>query len=212
MGNMSVPVSDLTAHAQIRNAALEGFASDGVAATSIRGIAKRAQVSPGLVQHYFPSKSALVQAVTEYVVEIAVAALRDLPEDGSPIDVQQQLGDSVTASVREHPSALLYVARCAADGEPAALQIFDAFVVLVREHWKRLADRGLLRPDADLTWTTLQGVVLVLGTTLFKDAIERHLPAPFFAPEQLERWNTANNALFREGAYRTPPAENRPRV
>jgi AcrR family transcriptional regulator len=205
---MGVRASDLTALARIRNAALEGFATDGVAATSIRDVAKQAGVSSGLVQHYFPSKGALVQAVTEYVVEIATDTLGDLPEDGSPIDVQQQLGNSVTAAVREHPAALLYVARCAADGEPAALQVFDAFVALVREHWQRLADQGLLRPDTDLMWTALQGVVLVLGTALFKDAIERHLPAPFLTPEQLERWNTANNALFRDGAYRTISAED----
>ncbi len=198
-------LSDLTALARIRNGALEGFATNGVAATSIRDVAKRAGVSPGLVQHYFQSKAALVQAVTEYVVEIATDALGGLPEDGSLIDAQQQLGNRVTAAVREHSAALLYVARCAADGESAALQIFDAFVALVREHWQRLADQGLLRPDTDLTWTALQGVVLVLGTALFKDAIERHLPAPVLAPEQLERWNTANNALFRDGAYRTLP-------
>ncbi|MGA9874797.1 MAG: TetR/AcrR family transcriptional regulator [Solirubrobacteraceae bacterium] len=205
---MGTRASDLTALARIRNAALEGFATNGVAATSIRDVAKRAGVSPGLVQHHFQSKAALVQAVTEYVVEIATDALGDLPEDGSLIDAQQQLGDSVTAAVSEHPVALLYVARCAADGESAALEIFNAFVALVREHWQRLADQGLLRPDTDLTWTALQGVVLVLGTALFKDAIERYLPAPFFTPEQLERWNTANNALFRDGAYRTRPEDD----
>jgi AcrR family transcriptional regulator len=205
---MGVAVSDLTALARIRNAALDGFAADGVAATSIRDVAKRAGVSPGLVQHYFASKAALVQAVNEYVVQIASEAFRDLPESGSAVDVQQQLGDTVTASVREHPTALLYVARCSADGEPAALQIFDAFVAIVREHWQRLADQGLLRPDTDLTWSALQGVVLVLGTVLLKDAFDRHLPAPFFTAEQMERWNTANNALFRQGVYRAFPAED----
>jgi TetR/AcrR family transcriptional regulator, regulator of cefoperazone and chloramphenicol sensitivity len=200
---MGAVVSDLTALARIRNAALDGFAADGVAATSIRDVAKRAGVSPGLVQHYFASKSALVQAVNEYVIQIAAEAFRDLPESGSAVDVQQQLGDTVTASVRKHPTALLYVARCSADGEPAALQIFDAFVAIVQEHWQRLAEEGLLRPDIDLTWSALQGVVLVLGTVLFNAAINRHLPAPYFTPEQLERWNSANNALFREGAYRT---------
>jgi len=47
-----VPVSDLNAAARIRNAALEGFAANGVAATSIRDVAAAAGVSPGLVQHH----------------------------------------------------------------------------------------------------------------------------------------------------------------
>jgi AcrR family transcriptional regulator len=196
-------VSDLTGLARIRNAALEGFARDGVAATSIREVAKRAGVSPGLVQHYFPSKAALVEAVNAHVVAIATRAFSGLVEDGSPVAAQQELGDRVTAFVAAHPTALLYVARSAADGETAALDMFDAFLGIAREQWRRLDDGGLLRADTDLEWTALHAVVLVLGTVLLKDAIDRHLPAPFFTPAQLERWNTASNALFREGTYRT---------
>ena len=198
----STPASDLTGLARIRNAALEGFARDGVAATSIRDVAKRAGVSPGLVQHHFPTKAALVDAVTEHVVALATEAFSDLPANDSPIEAQQELGDRVTAFVAANPTALLYVARSAADGEPAALEMFDAFVAIAREQWRRLDDRGLLRADVDLEWTALHAVVHVLGTLLLKDAIDRHLPAPFFTPAQLERWNAASNALFREGTYR----------
>jgi TetR/AcrR family transcriptional regulator, regulator of cefoperazone and chloramphenicol sensitivity len=205
----STPASDLTGLARIRNAALEGFATDGVAATSIRDVAKRAGVSPGLVQHHFPTKAALVDAVTEHVVAIATEAFSDLSEDGSPMQAQQELGDRVTAFVAEHPTAVLYVARSAADGEQAALEIFDAFVAIANGQWRRLADQHLLRADTDLTWTALHAVVLVLGSVLLKDAIDRHLPQPFFTPAQLERWNAASNALFREGTYRTaiPPGD-----
>jgi AcrR family transcriptional regulator len=195
-------VSDLTGLARIRNAALESFARDGVAATSIRDVAKEAGVSPGLVQHYFSTKAALVEAVNGHVVRIATDAFADLSESGSPIEAQQELGDRVTAFVREHPTALRYVARSAADGEEAALEIFDAFVAIAQSQWQRLADHDLLRPDADLTWTALHAVVLVLGTVLLEDAVDRHLPQRFFTPAQLERWNAASNALFREGTYR----------
>ena len=106
-----------------------------------------------------------------------------------------------------NPTALLYVARSAADGEPAALEMFDALLAIAREQWRRLQDRGLLRGDVDLEWTALHAVVHVLGTLLLKDAIDRHLPAPFSTPAQLERWNTASNALFREGTYRRSPTD-----
>jgi AcrR family transcriptional regulator len=204
---MEGAISDLTGLARIRNAALEGFARDGVAATSIRDVAKRAGVSPGLVQHYFASKAALVAAVNAHVVELAVGAFSDLVEDGSPVAAQQELGDRVTAFVAAHPTALLYVARSAADGEPAALEMFDALLAIAREQWRRLDDSGLLRGDVDLEWTALHAAVHVLGAVLLKEAIDRHLPAPFSTPAQLERWNAASNALFREGTYRTatPP-------
>jgi AcrR family transcriptional regulator len=198
-------VSDLTGLARIRNAALESFARDGVAATSIRDVAKEAGVSPGLVQHHFSTKAALVEAVNEHVVAIATDAFSDLSESGSPVEAQQELGDRVTAFVREHPTAVLYVARSTADGDQAALAIFDAFIAIAQHQWQRLADHDLLRPGTDLTWTSLHAVVFVLGTVLLKDAVERHLPQPLYTPEQLERWNAASNALFREGTYRTTP-------
>lgn len=203
-GLMRVLASDLTTSARVRNAALEGFARDGVASTSIRDVAKAAEVSPGLVQHHFPNKAALVGAVNDYVIGIATNAFSQPFDRDSPTDVQQQLGDRVTALVREHPTTLRYVARSAADGDETALVLFDAFLAIARSQWQAVADQDLLRPDTDVTWAALHAVVINLGTILLTDAIDRHLPEPFFTPEQLERWNAASNALFREGIYRTP--------
>ncbi|MGH2831967.1 MAG: TetR/AcrR family transcriptional regulator, partial [Solirubrobacteraceae bacterium] len=125
-------MSDLTAQARIRNAALAGFARDGVAATSIRDVAKAAGVSPGLVQHHFSSKAALVQAVNDHVIAIAATAFSAKLDSRPQADVFQQVGDRITGLVRDNPLALLYVARSTADGEEAALQIFDAFVAIAR--------------------------------------------------------------------------------
>src|SRR5919199_4813955 len=52
------PVSDLTARARIRDAAIESFAEEGFD-TGLRAIAVRAGVSPGLITHHFGSKAAL---------------------------------------------------------------------------------------------------------------------------------------------------------
>ncbi len=197
---MRVLDSDLTSYARVRNAALDGFARNGVAATSIRDIAKAAAFSPGLVQHHFPSKASLIEAVNDYVVEIATAAF-SRPLDAHS-DIQQQLGDRVTAFVREHPTILRYVARSAADGEQGALELFDAFFAIARTQWQGLADRGVLRPDTDIAWAALHAVIVNLATVLFTAAIDRHLPERFFTPIQLERWNAASTALFREGIYR----------
>jgi TetR/AcrR family transcriptional regulator, regulator of cefoperazone and chloramphenicol sensitivity len=203
---MRVLASDLTAHARVRNAALEGFARDGVAGTSIRDIAKAADVSPGLVQHHFPNKAALIGAVNDYVIEIATDAFSQPLDTDSPIDIHQQLGDRVTALVREYPTALRYVARSTADGDEATLGIFDAFLEIARSQWQTAAEQNLLRPDADITWAALHAVVLNLGTVLFTSVIDRHLAEPFFTSGQLERWNVATTALFREGMYQLPSA------
>jgi AcrR family transcriptional regulator len=202
---MNMATSDLTGLARIRNAALEGFARDGVAGTSLRDVAKAAGVSPGLVQHHFATKAALVDAVGAHVVGLATEAFGDLPAARNPVDSQKRLGDRVTAFVAEQPAALLYVARAVAEGDKTAAAVFDAFVEIAKGLWQTLADHGLLRDDADITWAALHGVTLILGTVLYQAQIGRHLPEPFTTSEELERWNAAGNALFSEGLYRRPP-------
>jgi len=199
---MLVQDSDLTAQARIRNAALEGFARDGVAGTSIRDVAEAADVSPGLVQHYFPSKTALRDAVNDYVIEIVRESFSDLPLDASSPDLFDELGDRITSVVAEHPTALLYVGRAAAEGDEAALQLFDAFVAIADQRLESLADKRLLHPDVDLRWAALHVVVMNLGTVLLAQAIDRHLPEPFFTPAELQRWNVASTALFKRAFVR----------
>jgi TetR/AcrR family transcriptional regulator, regulator of cefoperazone and chloramphenicol sensitivity len=199
---MRVSERDLTAAARIRNAALEGFARDGVTATSIRDVAKAANVSAGLVQHHFNTKADLEQAVNEYVIQIAIEASAGLEEStvaATDDELFAAMGDRITALVRDHRSAMLYVIRSAAAGEKAGVEIFAAFVALINSHVARLVSEGKLRDDVDRLWLALQVVVLDLGTVLLEPAIEPHLPGRFRDPDQLERWNKACTELLRKG-------------
>ncbi len=186
---------------RIREAALEGFALDGVEATSIRDVAAAAGVSPGLVQHHFPTKAALREAVDEHALAIATESFRDFPDASSASDIQEELGDRVTAIVRDQPNMLRYVARSISEGEEAGLRLFDAFVAIATAQWRRLDEEGMLREDADLLWVGLHTVVLNLATVIFEVAIDRHLPEPYRTPAMLERWNAASSALFQRGIY-----------
>jgi AcrR family transcriptional regulator len=203
---LTTTISDLTRYARVRNAALQLFADRGVEATSIRDIAAAAGVSPGLVQRHFVTKAGLRDTINDYVVTLATEAFADLPSEGDPVEIQQQMGDRVTTFVRDNETALRYVARAVADRDPEALRIFDAFVAISRTQWERLDRHGLLRPDPDIAWAALHVVVLNLATILMRDAIERHLPAPFDDPAQMARWNEATNALFYRGLYRNGQA------
>jgi AcrR family transcriptional regulator len=199
---MRVADSDLTASARIRNAALEGFARDGVAATTIRDVAKAAGVSPGLVQHHFKTKADLEQAVNEHVLQIAVEASEGVEEATAEAGTEElflAMGERITELVRDHRSALLYVIRSAASGEKAGLDIFDALLTLVNSHVDRLAEEGLLRDHVDRLWLGLQVVILDLGAVLLEPAINRHLPKPLLEADQLDRWRRANTELLRQG-------------
>jgi AcrR family transcriptional regulator len=204
---MAVQSADLTPLARIRNAALELFAQRGANATSVRDVARAADVSAGLVQHYYPTKAALCAGVNDHVAALAADAFADIDPGANAAESADDMGRRITELVRDHPSALLYVARSAADGDEAALGLFDAFVAIAAGIQRRHADQGLLHPDLDLVWSALNVVVLNLGTILLERAIGRHLPAPFYAPESLDRWRHADTALFRRALYRNENTE-----
>jgi TetR/AcrR family transcriptional regulator, regulator of cefoperazone and chloramphenicol sensitivity len=178
---------------RIRAAALDGFARDGVAATSIRRVAATAGVSPGLVQHYFPSKAALRSAVDEHVTEIARTALAVRPVEG---DVIEDIAERLTALVAEHFVALRYVARGVAERDEAALAIFDTITRLCREQLGAFAQQGLLREGLDLEWAALHTVLINLGTVIMEPGVSRQLGAEFLDERQVARWKQATTALF----------------
>jgi AcrR family transcriptional regulator len=187
---------------RIRTAALEGFARQGVSATSIRDIAEAAGVSPGLIQHYFSSKAALRVAVDEHVTEVARAALGVREVHGDPVeDIAQRL----TALVADHFLALLYVARGVAEQDEAALAIFDTLADLCRRQLAEFQRRGMLRPDLDLEWAALHTVLINLGTVIMEPGVSRQLGRPFLAKRQLERWKQATTALFVGGELQRKP-------
>lgn len=184
---------------RILAAALEGFAREGVNATSIRHVAAAAGVSPGLVQHYFPSKAALRAAVDDHVTEVARAALTVRTVEG---DIIEDLAERLTALVAEHFVALRYVARGVAESDEAAMAIFDTLTELCLEQLSSLQRQGMLRADLDLEWAALHTVLINLGTVIMEPGVSRQLQRPFLTKRQVQRWKEATTALFVGGEVR----------
>jgi TetR/AcrR family transcriptional regulator len=68
---------DTNQRERLLDAAVACFAADGVAATSLRGIALKAGVTPALVNYYFGSKEQLLDAFIGERVTLAVQVLRE---------------------------------------------------------------------------------------------------------------------------------------
>jgi AcrR family transcriptional regulator len=197
---LPVRSTDLSTSARIRNAALEGFAERGVRGTSIRDVASTAGVSAGLVQHHFGTKAGLREAVDEYVIAVAIETFENLVGGDSDEEAWQAMGDTTTAWVRDNAVAVRYVARGLSEGDPGAAKIFAALVQVARSSWLApLADQGALHSDVDRDWAAIHVIVFNLASVLLEPAISRELPAPFFTPEQLQRWNVATTELYRRG-------------
>lgn len=186
---------------RIRHAALKSFATQGTSATSMRAVAASAGVSLGLVQHHFSTKAGLIQAVDDYVLAVVIGQITQ-PVPDTTSDSVAEIGDRVTRMIADLPDITDYVGRALIEGRPVGHMIFDALLNSGTARWIRRSERGETRDDIDVTWASINSLVLALGTFILRGHIERHLPESFTTPAQLQRWQTAVNLLLRHGYFR----------
>ncbi len=189
---------------RIRRAALASFAAQGAAATTLRGVAAAAGVSLGLVQHHFATKAGLIKAVDDYVLDIVITPMSQPIEEGSATDSISEVGQRVNQIISEHPEVAAYLGRAVVDGSELGATVFDRLLEVGAARWQVRADTGEARPDIDVWWAATNSLVLALGAVSLRTHIERHLPEPFTAPEQLTRWQTSVDTLLREGLFPPP--------
>jgi AcrR family transcriptional regulator len=164
---------DLTARARIREAALTHFAEEGYERSTIRGIARTAGVSLGLVRHHFGSKDGLRQACDHHVFE----TLRQLNA--------QLLEDPVGAAELRRGSERFqrYVARALVDGSATVASLFDEMVTMTEE-WIARADEGRSRPPpVDRRVRAALVTAMAAGIPLLHEHVSRAMGTSIFEPE-----------------------------
>jgi AcrR family transcriptional regulator len=200
---------DLMSYARIRNAALELFASRGVAGTTIREVARAAGVSPGLVQHHFGTKDGLRKAVDEFVVADAVWTVSHLP--GTLEERGAEFAARMGAVTRDRPAAVRYLARAASEGSELGLRAFEEIVKFGVREFRAMEEAGQLGPDLDREWAVLQLLLFNLSTVMFEPAIDHALGESIMSEEGRRRLNDAATRLFTYGFTRTPAPRGRSR-
>ncbi|MER6346099.1 TetR/AcrR family transcriptional regulator [Streptomyces sp. NPDC001595] len=132
---------------RILGAAREEFSERGYEKTSVRGIAKAADVDPALVHHYFGTKEQVFQAAVETVFAPALRA-PDVIFEGPDDEVGERFARFLFG-VWENPvtrTPLLAVLRSAVNNEVAAA----VFRRLVSHQLLRRVAARLGLPDAEL--------------------------------------------------------------
>ncbi len=119
---------DLTTRARIRDAAIELFGTNGVAATTVRQVAATVGVSAALVIHHFGSKDGLRQTCDGRVMDIFGESISQL-QRGGPGNAIAQLGRKA-----ELMPVARYLIRTLIDHGPMAQTLFDR-VVTDTEQW-----------------------------------------------------------------------------
>jgi AcrR family transcriptional regulator len=187
---------------------MELFGAEGVAASSLRAVARVAGVSPGLVVHHFGSKEGLIRAVDEAVVTRIKLALSEVPIERSGAELTARRAEVVAAFLRSQPALCDYMARALSERTEAGAEFFHRlFAAAARD--ERLIAAGALRADADPFWRAMHQVILVVGPLLLRPLIERELGGDLLAEDNLTRWTRARTDLLQRGLYSDTPAKAR---
>ncbi len=173
IGEAGLAFEDLTARARIREAALVHFAEEGYERATIRGIARTAGVSPGLLRHHYGSKDALRRACDDYVFE----SLRRLNT--------QILADpgSVAGTRQASKRFGRYVARSLADGSATAGPIFDEMVTMTEVWLARADDARSDPPTVDRRVRAALVTAMAAGISLLHEHVSRALGTDMFEAE-----------------------------
>jgi AcrR family transcriptional regulator len=184
---------------RIRDAALTTFSTHGIAATSLRMVAETAEVSIGLVQHYFGTKAALRDDVDQYVLRVVGEALEPTVMPGPPADGLNEAGRRLIELMAAKPKVMAYLGRALAEGREFGGVIFDGLVRISAAQRDQFVQRGMTRSDLDPDWAALNPLILRVGAIILHPYIERYLGEEFFTQPQLRRWDAAVTDLIRVG-------------
>src|SRR5215210_7391715 len=200
MRTAGVLESDLTGRARIRDAAMELFGAEGVAATSLRAVARAAGVSPGLIVHHFGSKEGLIRAVDEAVLARIELALSEVPIEGAEAELIEGRAEVVAAFLRGQPALCDYLGRALSERTEASAELFHRlFASAARD--ERLVSAGVLRSETDPFWRAMHQGILVVGPLLIRPLIERELGGDLLDEDNMRRWTRALRDLLQHGLY-----------
>lgn len=167
--------SDTDLRERLLDAALSCFASGSIGATSLSAIAKRAGVTPALVNYYFGDKARLVQAVVEERLVPAVAELQGAlaAPVADPGALLRGFVAGIHAVVARHPwLPVIWVREILTEGgalrELMLSQVAPMIPRLLASRLAQAQQAGKLNPDLDPRLL----VVSLIGLTLFPLAAE----------------------------------------
>jgi len=202
--------NDLTAKANIRNAALRLFAERGHDAVTVREIAAAAGVSPGLVVHHFGSKDGLRAAVDEYAAQ-AFDALFEVGEQGIAEAVTTENGVSIAemfARAFPHGSPLpAYLRRLLLVNDPAGAALFGRWYMHTRRLLDSMAEIGAVRPGEDPAVRAAFFLVNDLALVLLRNQVAAAIGVDPLTPDGMARWAREVAAVYTKGAFVAAPGE-----
>jgi AcrR family transcriptional regulator len=219
---------DRTARARIRDAAIERFAADGVAAANLKDIAAAAGVSTPLVLHHFGSKEGLRVACDEHVASVIKAQKTTAMAAGKGLDPFQAIRDAYDGT-----PVIRYLARTLADGSPAVDRLVDEMIEDSLGYMAQGVESGILTPAEDLRERAVVLCLWQMGALVLHEHVKRLLGVDLLddgagsaikwarinaeilakgviSEEFYDRWRDAMKAAEQHGECRPDTTDNPP--
>jgi AcrR family transcriptional regulator len=207
--------AELSTRTRIRAAALELIAERGVPGTTLRAIARRSNVSPGLVSHHFGSKQAVIDEVSAWVLKVLRQEVRD-PNGDDPAGTARQRLAAFGRMLRETPHLTGFLRHMLLDGTPDGVAWFREAVAAEAEDLRALEDVGLARPSRDVEAEAAILLALTLAPLLLQPLLESALDVDFGTTEGRARWGDIQRELLTSAVYppgpRTSKTNSSPRT
>ena len=158
---------------RIRSAALRLFAAQGVAATSLREIAREAGVAPGLVGHHFGGKDGLHESIDDFVVGLFREALVSVPLGGAVAEVASARDRAVGQMFADNPDVVDYLRRVVVTPDPGDEGLARKLVEETILQTQDLRDHGIASSKVPVTEQAVTVLVRQLGTWLLQPTLNR---------------------------------------
>ncbi|GGF15552.1 TetR family transcriptional regulator [Subtercola lobariae] len=197
----SVLPEDATTRARIRDTAIELFGRDGFRETTVRAIATRVGVSPGLVLHHFGSKDGLREACDDYIlaeVEKPGETIGNGEKPGASANIQSWLGRT-----DEHRPWLRYIGRMLADGSQAGDHLFAEFVAYTERVFAEGEANGSVRPSSDPHMRAVTLTAYSMSALLLERQFARAVGATELTNEVVAAMALPAVELMTHGVYTT---------
>ena len=192
MMQFPVPPAPTSAHElrrqQVLEAARSCFARSGFHSASMQQICAEAQMSPGALYRYFPSKDSIIEAIAEEERTLAATCMQLLFVPGNPVERIVQVGLEYLRQTRDRATGRLTIEIWAESIRNTAVgQRFAEIEAAVHTAFRKLLvearDRGEIDRDTDidaamlLIFSLADGLIvhLQLRPEIGIDAIEPHL-------------------------------------
>jgi AcrR family transcriptional regulator len=182
---------------QLIEVATSAFARDGIAATSLRAIAKEAGVSPALVVHHFGSREKLIEDCIIKALGLWVSEKQEFVDVSLSTALAKWQG-----AIAEHGAKLQFFRQVLiAGGEPANI-LFSRMVKESEMMIQAQIDKGQMRKAENIPDLALLMTLHGLAPLIMQDQVNNHLGGNFLEPELGSRLAGANLEIYRRGIYK----------